>query len=131
MKRNSIIVLALIIVLILAVMAARRPTDPVDGMPSGDRVVTIDEDQPEDEAGTPTQTVSGVILEKDDGCFADGICRINVGGTWVVTNQGWYRGPLGTVANDLAVGMTVEAYGKVTDEGLTMLGSDSYYVRVQ
>lgn len=130
MNKNIIITILGIVAIVIAILLS----DKKETVPATDtgRIVAPGEVQPEDDASTPTKTVSGVILEKDDGCFADGICKINVTGTWVITNRGWYQGPLGSVADNLAVGMRVEAYGKVTEDGgITMLGSDSYYVKVK
>ncbi len=134
MNRNIIItIIALVAIVIIVKSVGPAKNADVVANPAGDTQLARNpgEVQPEDALGTPTKIVSGKILEKDDGCFADGICKINVGGTWVITNQGWYQGPLGMVSGDLAVGMNVEAYGKVTDEGITMLGSNSYYVKVK
>ncbi len=133
MKRNIIITIVAIIIIILLIRSS-KPIETQDSNSAAgttERVMMPGEQQPEDAPSTPTKTISGVITEKDDGCFADGICRINVGGVWVITNQGWYQGPLGTTPPELAVGMTVEAFGKVTPEGITMLGSDSYYVKAK
>lgn len=128
---KKIIIAIAIIAIVVFVVSGKNAQTPPDAAGTTERAFNPTEKQPADPSTTPTKTVSGKILEKDDGCFADGICRINVAGTWVITNQGWYRGPLGSVANDLSVGMSVEAYGKVTPEGITMLGSDSYYVKVK
>lgn len=138
--KNIIITIAVVILAILAIKnyGGNKVTEDSSSniskdtvLNEGERVVNIDEPQPEDVPGTPTKVVRGKIIEKDDGCFADGICKINIDGTWVVTNQGWYRGPLGSITQELAVGMEVEAYGKVTPEGITLLGSNAYYVRTK
>lgn len=133
MTRNIIITVIAIALIIVAVRYTRSvsPAPSADSTQPADTTARFGEPAPADEPGTPTKVVSGTIIEKDDGCFADGICRINVDGTWVITNQGWYQGPLGTVADNFAVGMRVEAYGKVTTDGITMLGSNDYYVKVK
>lgn len=38
---------------------------------------------------------SGTVNEIDVGCYADGICKINVDGKWVEFGRGWYQGPSG------------------------------------
>ncbi len=137
MSRNIIITTVAIVLVVLIAIYSRPtktpiiiPTENTEQTGDTGRVINPDQPQPADgPTNSSTRTVIGTITEKDDGCFSDGICRINIGDTWVITNQGWYNGPLGKVDDDIKVGMTVEVYGKVTPDGITMLGSNSYYVR--
>ncbi len=73
----------------------------------------------------------GVVSEVDNGCWSDGICRIRVGEVWIITGQGWYRGPAGQVIGEPKVGDNIEFSGTKNTNGVyTILGDTSYYLKV-
>lgn len=78
---------------------------------------------------------SGKITALDNGCWSDGICKIQVDSkTWVTYNIGRNINhyPIGNVEGELVVGAKVEVYGEKDSAGndYTLVGNENYYIKV-
>ena len=93
-------------------------------------------------SGSDKETFSGTITAVNTGCFADGICSVDVDGKNVIVLTGW-----GGMRPDAVVGklIGVESIGDMEDKigwhanvyatttaegGYTLYGSKDYYVEV-
>jgi hypothetical protein len=76
---------------------------------------------------------SGVVGKVDTGCFADGVCFMEVDGKRVVFGMGWSREDWGQVAPrepiESYVGRRVEVYCGVREGVCSLVGNRAYYVR--
>jgi hypothetical protein len=76
---------------------------------------------------------SGVVGKVDTGCFADGVCFMEVDGKRVVFGMGWSREDWGQVAPrepiESYVGRRVEVYCGLREGVCSLVGNRAYYVR--
>lgn len=76
---------------------------------------------------------NGVVRARDNACYYDGVCTLDVNGTRVTTMSGRRMGPApvwGRVEGDPQVGSKVAVYCKRVGDGCTLDGSETYFVRV-
>jgi len=84
---------------------------------------------------------SGVVTAIDCGCWADGICKITVGGKEVTFGQGWSGATWGSIDGlvgcEASIGMQAEVYARRYDgrvlkvpDWYTLEGSPRYFVRL-
>lgn len=76
---------------------------------------------------------SGIVGKVDTGCYADGVCFMEVDGKRVIFGMGWSREDWGQVAPlepiENYVGKRVEVYCGVRDGECSLIGNKAYYVR--
>ncbi len=80
---------------------------------------------------------SGTITNRDDGCFSDGLCLIEVDKNyWVLYIMGWTQ-TKGTIEGELNIGAKVSVYAeKYTDENsehpntYSIIKNEKYYIKV-
>jgi len=127
MKTSTGIILAIILIAVLAFFGFKKK-DTTDVNNSAG-IQPAGEVQGVNAPSGTVVTHLGTIEELDNGCFADGICRMKVDGVWVEFNRGFYQGPIGEYVGALPVGSYVEIRGMKTDEGITIIGDNSYYIK--
>lgn len=91
---------------------------------------------PSPATATPATTevkFSGIVGKVDTGCYADGVCFMEVDGRRVIFGMGWSREDWGQVAPrepiESYVGRRVEVYCGVRDGECSLVGKNAYYVR--
>ncbi|KFN41228.1 hypothetical protein [Arenimonas oryziterrae] len=76
---------------------------------------------------------SGVVEKVDTGCFADGMCYMQIDGRRVVFGMGWSRETWGQVAPlepiENYVGKRVDVFCKRREGDCWLAGSAVYYIR--
>lgn len=72
---------------------------------------------------------AGVIEAVNDGCLADGVCSLTIGGREVVTMVGWSRDTWGQVEAEKKLGTPVQVWCRKTAAGCELRGNAGYYVR--
>ncbi len=81
------------------------------------------------------QHLTGKITALDNGCWSDGICKIQIDNkAWVTYNIGRNLNhlPIGNVEGELKIGVKVEVYGEKDGTGgdYTIVGNENYYIKV-
>ena len=75
----------------------------------------------------------GTVESIDTGCYADGVCSMQIDGRKVVWLRGWSRATWGQVQQppDVGeyVGKRVEVWCKVEDDHCTLEGNAGYFIR--
>ena len=75
----------------------------------------------------------GTVDSIDTGCYADGVCSMQVDGKQVVWMRGWSRATWGQVQQppDVGdyVGKQVEVWCKVEEDHCTLEGNAAYFIR--
>jgi hypothetical protein len=104
---------------------------PVSG---GDDEVVVEEEAPPSTSLRAEKFV-GTLEEVNVGCFADGICSVQVDGKNVIVLQGWSQNIVGSITGvdgigglESFIGDEVEVYAQYVSEGqYTLYGDVRYY----
>ena len=105
--RTSVLIMAATLLLTACV----TPADPPNGSDAG------------------VLAFSGTVQGIDNGCFADGVCSVEVDGRTVVTLRGWSRSTWGHRDPGIEVGDAVDVRCLVEGTGCTLEGDAGYYLR--
>ncbi len=136
-KTNTILLLILVVLMIIALRWMSQDKMKYFGTSQTFKPVTqIPQDKNQSQVSSNEKQFSGTITKRDDGCFADGLCFIQIDNNyWVLHTKGWTP-TLGTVEGDLNVGSKVEVYAEKYNEEssykntYSIIGNSKYYIKV-
>ncbi len=84
--------------------------------------------------GLPLIALTGTITALDNGCWSDGICKVEINNKiWIIYNIGRNINHelMGTTEGQLTVGGKVEIKAKKVDaNNYTLVGDKGYYIKV-
>ncbi len=115
--------------------------DNASGLPENDKSVLIpivikEKTNIENTFIKNPQNFSGTITALDNGCWVDGICKIQVDSKiWITYNIGrnLKQLPIGVIDGEFKIGAKVEVYGEKDADNTgeyTIVGNTKYYIKV-